>query len=102
LVTWLTGSLDFPFDLFDTGSLEQQPGRVWCAYVEGERAIGADRNPGWNRDAGGDMSCTGIELLLKSELDSLCRLPCSHTLQKSILLTPLLPSAGPTGGLGLA
>jgi hypothetical protein len=24
------------------------------------------------------------------------------TLQKSILLTPLLPSAGPTGGLGLA
>lgn len=25
-----------------------------------------------------------------------------HTLQKSIDLTPLLPSAGPTGGLGLA
>lgn len=24
------------------------------------------------------------------------------TLQKSILLTPLLPNAGPTGGLGLA
>jgi IS4 transposase len=26
----------------------------------------------------------------------------THTLQKSMLLTPLLPSAGPTGGLGLA
>jgi hypothetical protein len=25
-----------------------------------------------------------------------------NTLQKSILFTPLLPSAGPTGGLGLA
>lgn len=25
-----------------------------------------------------------------------------HTLQKSILFTPLLPNAGPTGGLGLA
>lgn len=25
-----------------------------------------------------------------------------RTLQKSILFTPLLPSAGPTGGLGLA
>ena len=25
-----------------------------------------------------------------------------RTLQKSMLLTPLLPSAGPTGGLGLA
>lgn len=25
-----------------------------------------------------------------------------HTLQKSIDFTPLLPSAGPTGGLGLA
>ena len=29
-----------------------------------------------------------------------CR--CVRTLQKSIDLTPLLPSAGPTGGLGLA
>lgn len=34
---------------------------------------------------------------------SLLRTPAAQlTLQKSILFTPLLPRAGPTGGLGLA
>lgn len=49
------------------------------------------------------MSGASVELLVLCEI---CRAFEAgwglFTLQKSMLLTPLLPRAGPTGGLGLA
>jgi hypothetical protein len=50
------------------------------------------------------MGCTSIEFLqvvVNHLLTAFLILDIS-TLQKSMLLTPLLPKAGPTGGLGLA
>lgn len=53
------------------------------------------------------MGCSSVELLSKNFHESLqdhakITRKYGRTLQKSMLLTPLLPNAGPTGGLGLA
>lgn len=50
------------------------------------------------------MGCTSIEFLQVVVNRRLTTLLMQNvgTLQKSMLLTPLLPKAGPTGGLGLA
>jgi hypothetical protein len=50
------------------------------------------------------MGCTSIEFLQVVVNHQLTALLMQNvgTLQKSMLLTPLLPKAGPTGGLGLA
>ena len=47
------------------------------------------------------MGSPSIEFLIGSEYHGI-QVENSFTLQKSMLLTPLLPNAGPTGGLGLA
>lgn len=52
------------------------------------------------------VGCAGVEFLfivvLNTGLDGGEGMGGGSTLQKSIDLTPLLPNAGPTGGLGLA
>lgn len=92
------------------GSLEQQPGGRGSAEVEGEGAIGADGNTGGYGDAGVDVGGSGVEFLFIGFFQEWLVLVILwidekrdiYTLQKSMLFTPLLPRAGPTGGLGLA
>ena len=50
------------------------------------------------------MGCTSIEFLqvVVNHWSTVLLMQNVGTLQKSMLLTPLLPKAGPTGGLGLA
>lgn len=50
------------------------------------------------------MGCTSIEFLqvVVNHWPIALLMQNVGTLQKSMLLTPLLPKAGPTGGLGLA
>lgn len=83
------------------GRFQEEPGRRRRAQVEGERAIRADGDSRWDGHAGLDVGGARVEFLVR--LESSCRNVCiQRTLQKSMLLTPLLPRAGPTGGLGLA
>lgn len=111
----------FPLALLSSwgsGGIEQQPGGLWCSYVEVKGSVGTDNDADGHRCAYSDVRCPGVELLLG--LSTYCGMlePCpidrieqeayglrglfGRTLQKSIDLTPLLPKAGPTGGLGLA
>jgi hypothetical protein len=51
------------------------------------------------------MRCSGVELLynfsaVRPQKNNPGKVGSPHTLQKSMLFTPLLPSAGPTGGEG--
>lgn len=104
LVAGVHGTAQAVLARLDIGSVQQKVGGSRRAQVEEKRAIGADGDARGDGDTDVDVGSTGVEFLYsemsvqtqgyleKSEL----------TLQKSILLTPLLPSAGPTGGLGLA
>lgn len=72
-----------------------------------ETAVGTHGDAGWDWDAGCDVGGAGVEFLgrkLVSMEQSVVVMHLErlrlHTLQKSIDLTPLDPSAGPTGGDG--
>lgn len=92
---------------------QQQVGCNWGADVEVKGAVGADSYACWNWGAGLDVCGSSVEFLegfVSNELEGgfeaymgfIEALLKVCTLQKSIDFTPLLPSAGPTGGLGLA
>lgn len=92
-------------------AVEQQPRRLRRANVEGERAVGADGDAAGHGGSDDVVGGPGVEFLQErtvsaAEIGSRRRIGRSQrdvvTLQKSIDLTPLLPRAGPTGGLGEA
>ena len=93
----------------DTSSGEEQCCGRRRAQLEVERAVRANGDAGRDRGACDVLRSAGIEFLGKSSgcvSQALYQLGCCwtaeaiRTLQKSMLLTPLLPSAGPTGGEG--
>lgn len=89
----------------DIGSVQEEVGGRRRAQVEEKGAVRADGHARRNRNADVDVGSAGIEFLCFETLEETERYQEKEselTLQKSILLTPLLPSAGPTGGLGLA
>lgn len=108
LVAGANGATKSVLARLDVCSLQEQPGSSGSAEVKGERTIGTDGNTRGDWGAGLNVCCAGIKLLYVAILVSdgshvffLISDP-SLALQKSMLLTPLLPRAGPTGGLGLA
>lgn len=88
----------------DVGGVQQEIGGGRGADVEVEGSVRADGDARRDGDAGVDVGCAGIEFLASSQYPRARQGGPSPklTLQKSMLLTPLLPSAGPTGGLGEA
>lgn len=72
-----------------------------------KRSIRADSDSCWNWNARRHVSGSRVEFLHLASVSGLNfeirrKEGVFGTLQKSMLLTPLLPRAGPTGGLGLA
>ena len=90
--------------LLDTGGRQQHPRRGGRAQLKVERAVGAHGDARGDRRADGDVRGAGVELLERAHVNETGRGRAGprRTLQKSIDLTPLEPSAGPTGGDGLA
>lgn len=89
----------------DVGSIEEEVGGRRGAQVEEKGAVWSDGDARGDRDTDVDVRSAGIEFLqseMLGQTEGSQENGMELTLQKSILLTPLLPSAGPTGGLGLA
>lgn len=82
-----------------SGREEERSGRR-CAQLEVERAIRTDCDARRNGRSGVVVCCTGVELLCRRQKLRSPSCVGNATLQKSMLFTPLLPSAGPTGGEG--
>lgn len=105
LVTGVHGTAQTVLARLDVGSVQEEVGGRRRAQVEEKGAIGADGDARGDRDTDVDVSSAGIEFLydkMSVKTPRYLEEKSELTLQKSILLTPLLPSAGPTGGLGLA
>lgn len=115
LVAGTHGTTETVLSGFDKGGVEQEVGGSRSAQIKGKGSVGADGDARGDRDADIDVGSACIEFLKQSIL-LVTPIPVILsrsinarggggwwlTLQKSILLTPLLPRAGPTGGLGLA
>lgn len=93
---------DLAFRREDASSGEEEGRCGRRTQLEVERAIGTDCDARGYRCAGVVVCCARIELLQVCEqrASQMWRVQCVRTLQKSMLFTPLLPSAGPTGGDG--
>lgn len=102
LVAGVHGTAQTVLPRFHVGGIEEEVGGGRGAEIEGEGPVGADGDACRNGDTGVDMSSAGVEFLqwaIRCNRLEAKRLK-ALTLQKSMLLTPLLPRAGPTGGLG--
>lgn len=90
------------------GGVEEEVGGLGGADVEAECPVGLDGYADRHGCSGVDVLCAGVEFL---EIPLVLVVEKAEgrgwegerlTLQKSMDLIPLLPRAGPTGGLGLA
>lgn len=97
-------ALDLGLDEGHAGGGEEEGRGGRCAQVEVEAAVGADGDARGDGRAGCVVRGAGVEFLRRGGISERFEVQCAaeYTLQKSILFTPLDPSAGPTGGLGLA
>lgn len=99
---YIARATDLALGWRNTSSRQEEGCRGRRAQLEVEGAVWSDGDACGYRGAGVVVCCARIELLYVRELG------CGYavgwdgivTLQKSMLFTPLLPSAGPTGGDG--
>lgn len=87
----------------DASGREKESGCGRRAQLEVEGAIGADCDARGYRCTDVVVCCACVELLsivMSNVVYWIAASRCHVTLQKSMLFTPLLPSAGPTGGDG--